>query len=141
MDKRRKCNNNIGGLWYQQDGATPHTARHVLAWLEQSLGEQFISFRTAREWPPHSPNWNSLGFFLWGYLKDQVYTLLPESLDKLKTAVRRELRAISVHTYASVIRNFGEHLDLVISNKERHLEHCTIISDTMHCYMCWTIYR
>ena len=63
---RRKCNNNIGGLWYQQDGATPHTARHVLAVLEQTFGEQFISFRTVREWLPHSPEpprFLSMGLF------------------------------------------------------------------------------
>ena len=55
---QRKRNNNTGGLWYQQDGATPHRTRHVLAWLEQTFGEQFISFRTAREWPPHCPDLN-----------------------------------------------------------------------------------
>ena len=120
---RQKCNNYLEGLWYQQDGATPLTARHVLAWLEQTFGEQFISFRTAREWPPHSPDLNPLDFFLWGYLKDKVYTPLPESLDELKTAIRREMWAISEHTSVAVIRNFKERLDLVISKNERHVEH------------------
>ncbi len=71
---RRKCNNDIDVVWYQQDGATPHTARHVLAWLEKVFGEQFVSFRTEREWPPHSPDLSPLDFFLWGYLKYRVYS-------------------------------------------------------------------
>ena len=69
------------------------------------------------------PRLEPLDFFLWGYLKDKVYTPLPESLDELKTAIWREMRAISVHTRASVIRNFRERLDLVISKNGRHLEH------------------
>ena len=33
------------------------------------------------------------------------------------------MRAISVHTCASVIRKFRDRLDLLISNNGRHLEH------------------
>ena len=50
-------------VWFQQDGAAPHTARVVLSWLEETFGDRFISFKTEKVWPPHSP----LDFFLWGY--------------------------------------------------------------------------
>ena len=81
------------------------TAHHVLAWLKQTFVELFISFSTAREWPPQSTGFSRLDFFLCGYFKAKVYTPLPESLDELKTDIRREMQAISVQTCASVFRH------------------------------------
>ena len=55
----------IENMWFQQDGATPLTAKH-------------------NNWPPHSPDLNPLDFFLWGYLKDKVYTPKPATLQDLR---------------------------------------------------------
>lgn len=73
----------MNNVWFQQDGATPHTARIVLEWLAEKLGEHFISLRSNIEWPPHSPDLNPL-YFLWGYLKDRVYSLPPQDTSALK---------------------------------------------------------
>lgn len=73
----------MNNVWFQQDGATPHTARIVLEWLAEKLGEHFISLRLNIEWPPHSPDLNPL-YFLWGYLKDRVYSLPPQDTSALK---------------------------------------------------------
>jgi hypothetical protein len=35
-------------------------------------------------WPPHSPDHMPLDFFLWGYVKDQVYSQRMNTLGKLK---------------------------------------------------------
>ena len=82
-------------MWFQQDGATSHTAKHVLSWLHETLGENFISFKTEKNWPPHSPDLNLLDFFLWGYLKDKVYTPKPATLQDLKNAIGREIEKIT----------------------------------------------
>ena len=42
---------------------TPHTAGAVIDWLSKTFGRNYISFRTAQEWPPHSPDLNPLDFF------------------------------------------------------------------------------
>lgn len=70
----------MNNVWFQQDGATPHTAKIVLEWLAEKFGEHFISLRSNIEWPPHSPDLNPLDFFLWGYLKDRVYSPPPQVL-------------------------------------------------------------
>ena len=113
----------VQDVWFQQDGASPHTARNVVAWLEETFGENFISFKTGNVWPPHSPDLSPLDFYLWGYLKDRVYTPPPETLAELKTAIRREIRGITPETCASVISNFHHRLDIVSAQKGRHLEH------------------
>ena len=59
--------------WFQQDGATPHTANVTLEWLDQCFPQRLVSRQQDPEWSPHSPDLNRPGFFLWGYLKDRVY--------------------------------------------------------------------
>jgi hypothetical protein len=40
-------------------------------------------------WPPRSPDATSCDFFLWGYVKDQVYVpSLPASIPELKVRIR-----------------------------------------------------
>lgn len=109
--------------WFQQDGATPHTARSVLEWLEQTFGNRLFSLKTANVWPPHSPDMSPLDFYLWGYLKDNVYSPKPRCMAELKNAIRREMRKISRDTCVNVIRNFREHVELVRRNNGGHLEH------------------
>ena len=54
---------NIEGTWFQQDGGDS-THSSCSNWLAKTFGWTFISFRTAQEWPPHSPDLNPLDFFL-----------------------------------------------------------------------------
>lgn len=60
-------------IYFQHDGATPHTSGQVFGWLQKPSGCNLISFRTDCVWSPHSPDLSPLDFFLWGYLKDKVY--------------------------------------------------------------------
>ncbi|GFO30707.1 transposable element tc3 transposase [Plakobranchus ocellatus] len=59
--------------WFQQDGATPYTSNESLTWLRQRFPDRLISRRCDPEWAPHSPDLNPPHFYLWGYLKDNVY--------------------------------------------------------------------
>lgn len=109
--------------WFQQDGAGPHTAAAVMQWLEATFDTRFISFRSPNVWPPHSPDLSPLDFYLWGYLKDKVYTPAPETTDDLKKAIVREMRKITPETCRAVISNFRRRLELVVQQNGRHLEH------------------
>ena len=80
----RRIGINIENMWFQQVRATPHTAKHVLSWLHETFGENFISIKTEKIWPLHSPDLSPLDFFPWGYLKDKVYTPKPATLQELK---------------------------------------------------------
>ena len=110
---------------YQQDGAAPHTALKVLAWLEQKFGDNLISLKTSTAWPPHPPDLSRLDFFLWGYLKDRVYKPMPNDTEELKNAIKREIRLIGQNTCTSVVRNFRDRLDVVLQQKGRHKKDVT----------------
>ena len=52
--------------WFQQDGATAHTAGEVMAWLNVRFSRRLISHRSEFQWPPRSPDLSPLDFYLWG---------------------------------------------------------------------------
>jgi len=110
-------------VWFQQDGAAPHTANRVLTWFEETFGEHLISLRSDIEWPPHSPDLNPLDFFLWGYLKDRVDSPPPSDLAEIKSAITREITKIQLDTCKEVVRNFKNRLQIVVAKKGGHLEH------------------
>jgi len=70
-------------LWFQQDGATAHTAR---ASMEASCRTLFPNRVVSRlgdiHWPPRSPDRSTRDFFLWGYLKSRVHEGNPRTLQK-----------------------------------------------------------
>ena len=53
---------DIGNIWFQQDGATWHTAEATL--------DRIISHRTDVVWPPRSCDLTPLDYYLWGAVKD-----------------------------------------------------------------------
>ena len=50
--------------WFQQDGATTHTAQKSLKWLKEKFDRRLISLKTDVEWWPNSPDLCPLNFFL-----------------------------------------------------------------------------
>ena len=60
-------------LFFQQDGAPPHYALPIRAYLYEVFPNRWIGRRGTIEWPVRSPDLNPLDYFLWGYL---TFTLL-----------------------------------------------------------------
>ena len=75
-------------VWMQQDGATPHTARKSMAWLQEHFPGRLISLKADVEWTPHSPDLIPL---VWGYLKDRVYKQKSRTTDALENKITGEV--------------------------------------------------
>ena len=60
-------------------------------------------------WPARSPDLSPLDFWLWGYLKDKVYSHSVATLQELRDAIEDELQsipAVMVHNATlSVVEN------------------------------------
>ncbi|GFV50259.1 uncharacterized protein TNCV_621711 [Trichonephila clavipes] len=69
-------NHDAQELWFQQDGATCHTARATIDLLKDTFGDRLISRFRPGNWPPRSCGLTPLGYFLWGYVKS-LAVLLP----------------------------------------------------------------
>ncbi|CAI6371226.1 unnamed protein product [Macrosiphum euphorbiae] len=64
-------------MWFQQDGATCHTARATMDILRERFEGMVISRNGDINWPPRSCDLTPLDFFLWGYLKSHVHANKP----------------------------------------------------------------
>lgn len=68
-----------------QDGAPPHFASVVRKFLLDSFTEERVISRGCKiKWPSRSPDINPADFWLWGYLKSQVYKGSPRNVEELK---------------------------------------------------------
>ncbi|GFV62433.1 putative transposable element [Trichonephila clavipes] len=90
-------NHDVQELWFQQDGATCHTARATIDLLKDTFGDHLISRFGPVNWPPRSCDLTPLDYFLWGYVKSLVYADKPQALDHLEDNIRRVIAEIYGH--------------------------------------------
>jgi hypothetical protein len=70
-------------MWFQQDGATCHTARETTELLRQKFPGRVISRTGDQNWPPKSCDLTPCDFFLWGFVKCRVYANKPQTIPEL----------------------------------------------------------
>ncbi|GFT18276.1 uncharacterized protein TNCV_710831 [Trichonephila clavipes] len=99
-------NHDVQELWFQQDGATCHTARATIDLLKDTFGDHLISRFGPVNWPPRSCDLTPLDYFLWGYVKSLVYADKPQTLDHLKDNIRRVIADIQPQMLEKVIENW-----------------------------------
>lgn len=110
-------------MWFQQDGAPPHNARIVKNILSEMFGAKWIGNGGPINWPARSPDLSVLDFFVWGYLKQQVYVTRPESLNVLKDRIRRACGQITPRMLQKARRNLIIRSQQCLANNGGHVEH------------------
>ena len=71
---------DIGNIWFQQDGATCHTAEATHDVLRSIFEDRIISRRADVVWPPRSCDLTPLDNYLWNAVKDKCYADKPQTL-------------------------------------------------------------
>ncbi|GFX96633.1 transposable element Tc3 transposase [Trichonephila clavipes] len=104
-------------LWFQQDGATCHTARATIDLLKDTFGDRLISRFRPVNWPPRSCDLTPLDYFLWGYVKLLVYADKPQTLDHLEDSIRRVIADIRPQMLEKVIENWTSRLDYIRASR------------------------
>ena len=93
----QNLNIDVASVYFQQDGATAHTARDSMATLRTVFEGRLISRFGDIPWPPRSPDLTVCEFFLWGYVNDIVYRPpLPATLDDLQERITGAINSITV---------------------------------------------
>ncbi|GFU64399.1 DUF4817 domain-containing protein [Trichonephila clavipes] len=92
-------NHDVQELWFQQDGATCHTARATI-----DLLKEFHVFGPVN-WPPRSCDLTPLDYFLWDYVKSLVYADKTQTLDHLEDSIRHVIADIRSQMLEKVIEN------------------------------------
>uniref|UniRef100_A0A8D8TNF6 Transposable element Tc3 transposase n=1 Tax=Cacopsylla melanoneura TaxID=428564 RepID=A0A8D8TNF6_9HEMI len=118
----------LENMWFQQDGATTHTARATIDLLKQAFPGRLISRFGDIHFSARSPDLTVPDFFLWGFLKSRVYVNRPQTLDALKENICQEGENLSVDVLKKVMENAlkrGQHcidaggghlLDIIFAN-------------------------
>ena len=79
---------DIGNIWFQQDGITCLTAEATLDVLHPVFEDRIISRRVDVVWPPRSCDLTPLDYYFWDAVKDKCYADKPEAIDALKDNIR-----------------------------------------------------
>ena len=86
---------DMQSLWFQQDGATPHTAMETMAILRAAFPGRLILRFGDVSWPPLSPDL-TLQIYSYGrYLKGKFYLDMPNTLHKLKNNILEQINRIT----------------------------------------------
>ncbi|GFY23620.1 transposable element tcb2 transposase [Trichonephila clavipes] len=100
-------------LWFQQDGATCHTAHATIDLLKDTFGDRLISRFGPVNWPSRSCDLTPLDYFLWGYVKSLVYADKPQTLDHLEDNIPCVIDDIRPQMLEKVIENWTSRLDYI----------------------------
>ncbi|GFX29178.1 putative DD41D transposase [Trichonephila clavipes] len=108
-------NHDVQELWFQQDGATCHTARATIDLLKDTFGDR-LTFWTC-ELASRSCDLTPLDYFLWGYVKSLVYADNPQTLDHLEDNIPCVIADIRPQMLEKVIENWTSRLDYIRASR------------------------
>ena len=97
---------NYASTFFQQDGAPPHFGRNVREFLNNTFPNRWIGRGGTIEWPPRSPDLSPNDYFLWGHLKNRVYTTKPQDLADLQRRILDEFELITPEMIYNTIEKF-----------------------------------
>ncbi|KAJ4439663.1 hypothetical protein ANN_07791 [Periplaneta americana] len=87
-------------------------------WIDGWMGRAYL------QWPPRSPDLTPCDFFLWGFIKDQVYVLLlPANLPELRDRIREAVAAITPDMLIKVWEELAYILDVCRATNGADIEH------------------
>ena len=113
---------NIGNIWFQQDGATCHTSEATLDVMRTVFEDRIFSRRADVVWPPWSCNVTPMDCYLWGAVKDKCYADKPETIHALKNNIREaDIDEIQLHTIDNVLKNWTDCLGYCMTSRSSHL--------------------
>ena len=116
-----KIEEDIGNIWFQQNGETCHTPEATLDVLLQVFEDRIISRITDVVWPPRSCDLTLLDYYLWGAVNDKCYVDKPETIDALKDNIREAIGEIQLHIIDNVLKNWIDQVGYCIASRGSHL--------------------
>jgi len=105
-----------------QDGATPHWGSHVRRFLDATFPNRWIGRDGPTSWPPRLPNITTHDFFLWGYVKDKVFSTPVPDITNLKARITDAFVTITEDMLENTWRENDHRLYVLRATKGAHVE-------------------
>lgn len=116
-------NINMAEVYFQQDGASVHYSVLVRNYLNNEFPERWIGRGGPIKWPARSPDLTPLDFFLWGYLKDEVFRTPPADLIELQDRIVQKCASITTDTLKRVLNSFEARMFVCMEQNGAQFEH------------------
>lgn len=113
---------NIDELIFMQDGAPPHFALVVREWLDARFPGRWLGRRGPHEWPSRSPDLTPCDFFLWGWVKEEVYRSKPKTLEELEDRIRGVMSTIPAEFLRKSVDAIPGRLQQLVERAGAHIE-------------------
>ena len=110
-------------MWFQHDGAPVHYDRRVRNLLELRFPQRWIGPGSAIAWPPRSPDLTPLDFFLWGYVKEKVFSSQPTSIEDMKERISNAFKCVTLETLMNVQADIKRRIQKCIDMHGNVFEH------------------
>ncbi|GBM37729.1 hypothetical protein AVEN_161337-1 [Araneus ventricosus] len=101
------------GAIFQQDGAPPHYGNTVREFLDTTFPKgEWIGRGAAMACPPRSSVIKPLDFYLWGYVKQHVYSERINDINHSKQRIKDVIHSDVIHTVKpDILTRVCEELD------------------------------
>lgn len=107
---------------FQHDGAPAHFARSVRAHLDSRFPGGWIGRAGPVPWPARSPDITPLDFFLWGFVKNQVYFTDCHTVEDMEQRVRSVFATITPTMVRNATQAISRRARMCVQQGGRHFE-------------------
>lgn len=122
LEPQLVANGILDTVVYQQDGAPAHFALIVRDYLNATFPGRWIGRGSTRLWASRSPDLTPLDFFVWGFVKSQVYRVKIRDVDQLKRRIRDAVRLITPDILERVFRHSVQRWEMCRDMRGGHVE-------------------
>lgn len=112
-------------MWFMQDGAPPHFSIEVRNYLDETFPRRWIGRGSEFAWPPRSPDYNPLDYYVWGHMKSLVYANTINSREELWDKIQNAANFIrgQENVFFNVRKSFMNRIRKGIEVGGDHIEH------------------
>ena len=120
---------DVANMWFQQDNATCYIANETIQLLHETFPSRIFSRFGDQKWPPRSCDLIPLDFFLWGYLKSNVYINNTTTTCALQEEIKHCINEIQPQLCRKVMKNFDERVGMCQQTVEAICPMCYSINN------------
>jgi len=90
--------------------------------LDVTFPNRWIGRARLTPWPPRSPDITRLDFFLWGYVKDKVFSTPVPDITNWKARITDAFGTVTEDLLENTWREIDYRLDVLSATKGAHVE-------------------
>lgn len=113
----------IHNCWFQQDGAPAHNSRDVREYLFNRFQGKVVGTYSETPWPARSPDLSPLDFFVWGYIKNEIFKECFQDEEHLLRSVRTAFEKITPEMLNRVLDSTVRRAYFCLENGGNLFEH------------------